>query len=73
VRRLAALVVSLTVLLAGLAVGAPRAEAQEGRGAYAPVIALCIRKIVNLPGVDLPDQPIDVMFGGQVDCPPRGG
>lgn len=45
----------------------------EGPGGYAPVLAVCIRKIVNLPGLDIPDQPTDLMIGGQVSCPARGG
>lgn len=72
-RRFLAGLLASGALLAGLVVGAPRAEAQEGKGAYAPVAALCLRKIVNLPGLDIPDQPIDLMLGGQVDCPSRGG
>lgn len=58
--------------LMGLLVPAGMAVAQ-GPGEYAPVIGACIRKIINLPGLDIPDQPIDVMIGGQIDCPPRGG
>jgi hypothetical protein len=64
----------LVALVAGSVRLARPAQAQDqGPGAYAPVVGLCIRKIVNLPLLDLPDQPIDLMLGGQVDCQARGG
>lgn len=43
----------------------------DGPGAYAPALGVCVRKIVNLPLVDLPDQPIALVLGGQFrDCHP---
>jgi hypothetical protein len=73
-RRAMVVAAFLVALVAGSWGMAGPAQAQEqGPGAFAPVVGLCLRKIVNLPLFDLPDQPIDVMLGGQVDCPARGG
>ena len=84
-RVLAAGIVSLILALPMTLVQAAPAQAQTtqtqpvqiqqdpGPGQYAPILAACIRKILNLPGLDLPDQPIDLMVGGQVNCPARGG
>lgn len=66
-------------LLLAVGVALP-AGAQEGPGAYAPVVGICLRPVlasgslidlplVNVPGGSIPAQPIPLVLGGQFnDC-----